>query len=76
MRRQPVQPTRTTSVAGDGISTSTAIDQLSGRGVGLAAVYAAVKCIGGDMQVFSTRGHGTTFQFRCPFIESLPTEGE
>jgi two-component system chemotaxis sensor kinase CheA len=58
----------------DGISTSTTIDQLSGRGIGLAAVHSAVSRIGGDMQVFSISGKGTTFQFCCPFIESLTAE--
>jgi ABC-type amino acid transport substrate-binding protein/two-component sensor histidine kinase len=60
----------------DGISASATIDQLSGRGVGLASVYAAVNDIGGEMKVFSICGKGTTFQFCCPFIESLSPEGE
>ena len=55
----------------DGISTTTNVDQLSGRGVGLSAVMAAIKRIGGKMEVVSVSGIGAKFRFICPRIESI-----
>ncbi len=48
----------------DGVSTRTTITQVSGRGVGLAAVRAEVLAHGGYIEVQSTLGKGTTFVFR------------
>jgi len=48
----------------DGISTRDAATQTSGRGVGLAALREAVVALGGQIQVQSESGQGTTFEFR------------
>lgn len=50
----------------DGLSTRTEVTSLSGRGVGLAAVQAAVQQLGGSIDVRSKTGLGTTFEFRLP----------
>lgn len=52
-----------------GLTTRDGVDQLSGRGVGLSAVAAALEACGGEVEVASTRGVGTTWTF------SLPTGG-
>jgi two-component system chemotaxis sensor kinase CheA len=46
----------------DGLSTRAAVTELSGRGVGLAAVERAVAAVGGTIDVTSTPGHGTSFR--------------
>ena len=48
----------------DGMSTRTAVDAQSGRGVGLAAVRAACERLGGTIEVESELGVGTVFRFR------------
>ena len=48
----------------DGISTRETATQTSGRGVGLAALREAVVALGGQIQVQSEPGMGTTFEFR------------
>ena len=50
----------------DGFSTRDSVTSLSGRGVGLAAVKAAVCALGGHIAVASAPGHGTTFRFELP----------
>jgi two-component sensor histidine kinase len=54
----------------DGMSTRASADDLAGRGVGLAAVRAAVRQLGGDVAVGSVLGQGTTFRFGMPIHES------
>jgi HPt (histidine-containing phosphotransfer) domain-containing protein len=46
-----------------GVSTADEVTQTSGRGVGLAAVDAAVRAAGGTITVASTPGRGTCFTF-------------
>jgi two-component system chemotaxis sensor kinase CheA len=60
----------------DGVSTSDAVTETSGRGVGLAAVKAAVLEAGGTLVVQSQRGRGTRFVMRFPDAssEDLPKE--
>ncbi len=53
----------------DGLSTRDAATQMSGRGVGLAAVRQATEQLGGTIEVSSSRGEGTTFRFRFPQAE-------
>jgi two-component system, chemotaxis family, sensor kinase CheA len=45
-----------------GFSTSAAVTEISGRGVGLDAVKAAVEKAGGEIRVESKLGEGTTFE--------------
>lgn len=54
----------------DGVSTRKEVSQLSGRGVGLAAVRAAVAALGGTIEVESERGEGTRFELRFPLERS------
>jgi two-component system chemotaxis sensor kinase CheA len=48
----------------DGLSTASEVSDLSGRGVGMSAVRAAVLAAGGEMGIESERGRGTTMRFR------------
>ena len=49
-----------------GLSTRTGVTAISGRGVGLDAVEAAVHRVGGAVHVTTDKGHGTTFTLECP----------
>jgi two-component system chemotaxis sensor kinase CheA len=49
-----------------GLSTSAQVSQMSGRGVGLAAVRGAVERFGGSAKVESRPGHGTTIRLALP----------
>ncbi len=53
----------TAALFADGFSTRTAVDELSGRGVGLSALKHAVLSLGGKIRVESTRGQGAAFAF-------------
>ncbi|MFU8819890.1 MAG: ATP-binding protein, partial [Desulfurivibrio sp.] len=53
----------------DEFSTKQTADTMSGRGVGLAAVRMETQRLGGDIEVESTPGTGTTFRFRLPYLE-------
>lgn len=50
----------------DTLSTRTQADDISGRGVGLAAVRAAAIALGGQVAVSSVDGQGTCFHFHLP----------
>ena len=50
----------------DGLSTKSDVTEFSGRGVGLAACREACRERGGDVEVMSRPGLGTTFRFRLP----------
>jgi signal transduction histidine kinase len=56
----------TAALLSDGLSTRPDVDEMSGRGVGLAAVHAAVEDLGGELTVESVTGEGTTIGFRFP----------
>jgi two-component system chemotaxis sensor kinase CheA len=49
-----------------GFSTRTGVTEISGRGVGLDAVEAAVHRVSGTVHVTSEWGRGTTFTLECP----------
>ncbi|MBI4538713.1 MAG: response regulator [Gemmatimonadetes bacterium] len=51
---------------GAGISTRAETTPISGRGVGLDAVRAAVERLGGRVEVGWVEGAGTTFTLECP----------
>jgi HPt (histidine-containing phosphotransfer) domain-containing protein/HAMP domain-containing protein len=53
----------------DGVSTRTEVTEVSGRGVGLAALREVVVSMGGELRVESTRGRGTRFEARIPFVQ-------
>ena len=55
----------------DQFSTRTEVTDLSGRGVGLGAVRAAVHTIGGIVEVKSSLGKGTEFVIDLPVITPL-----
>lgn len=50
-----------------GFSTATTISQIAGRGIGMDVVYSELKALGGNLQIASTAGQGTTFTLRLPF---------
>lgn len=62
----------------DGLSTADEVTEVSGRGVGLAAVRAACEALGGTSAVSSERGRGATFRFEWPAAdaERLAPAGE
>ena len=54
-----------------GLSTSGAVDDISGRGVGLDAVRAALAALGGSVTVESEPGRGACFTLRLPVALTL-----
>jgi two-component system chemotaxis sensor kinase CheA len=50
----------------DGVSTVETVTQTSGRGVGMAAVEAACRALGGTLDVDSEPGRGARFRFAFP----------
>jgi two-component system, chemotaxis family, sensor kinase CheA len=54
-----------------GLSTRVEATELSGRGVGLDAVKAAVENLGGKLTVRSTQGKGSRFTFELPLSVSM-----
>jgi HPt (histidine-containing phosphotransfer) domain-containing protein len=50
----------------DGITTRTDVNEFSGRGVGMGAVRAACRELGGEMTLSSAAGKGTTLTFVVP----------
>ena len=49
-----------------GFSTASEITELSGRGIGMDAVRAAVIALGGQIKITSTPGEGTSFMLSLP----------
>lgn len=54
-----------------GFSTAEQVSDVSGRGVGMDAVRAAVRGFGGDVRVFSELGKGTTTELRMPLTLAI-----
>jgi two-component system chemotaxis sensor kinase CheA len=54
------------ALCADGVSTRTEVSELSGRGVGMAAVRNACAFTGGTLQVDSEPGRGALLRFRWP----------
>lgn len=54
-----------------GFSTAETITDVSGRGVGMDAVRAAVRGFGGDVRVSSNLGTGTTTELRMPLTLAI-----
>ena len=55
----------------EGVSTAAAVTDISGRGVGMGAVKAAVEAVGGNISIVSRAGHGTTFTLAMPKIAAV-----
>jgi two-component system chemotaxis sensor kinase CheA len=56
-----------------GISTSAAVTDVSGRGIGLDIVREAAERLGGDVTVRTDRGKGTTFELSFPLsVAQIP----
>ena len=53
-------------LARPGFSTADRVTELSGRGVGVDAVYTRVRALGGAMDIRSAPGSGTTIMIRLP----------
>jgi two-component system chemotaxis sensor kinase CheA len=53
-------------LARPGFSTADRVTELSGRGVGVDAVYTRVRALGGAMDIRSAPGSGTTVMIRLP----------
>jgi len=53
-------------LARPGFSTAEQVTEVSGRGVGVDAVYTRVRALGGAMNVRSVPGQGTTMTIRLP----------
>jgi two-component system, chemotaxis family, sensor kinase CheA len=54
----------------DGFSTRREVTDTAGRGIGMAALRAAVTSLGGTLEIESRPGEGTTL--RCRFPETSP----
>lgn len=54
-----------------GFSTAGSVSNLSGRGVGMDAVRAAIDGLGGRIELHSVPGTGTVIRFRLPFTVLL-----
>jgi HPt (histidine-containing phosphotransfer) domain-containing protein len=56
----------------DGLSTHTAVSEVSGRGVGLPALRAACDAESGSMELYNRPGHGVrfVFSFRRPVVDT------
>jgi two-component system, chemotaxis family, sensor kinase CheA len=57
-----------------GFSTAAEVTEVSGRGVGMDVVRTVLDRLKGTVQVFSTKGRGTTIQLRAPLtLASIQT---
>lgn len=54
-----------------GFSTSSAITDVSGRGVGMEVVLRNVEALRGDVEVLSEKGAGTVFSLRIPLTLAI-----
>ena len=55
-----------TALFAEGFTTRETVSEMSGRGVGLPIVRAACRKLGGDVEIDSELGKGTTFRFVWP----------
>lgn len=51
----------------DGVTTSEHVSEISGRGVGMGAVRAAARAMGGEVAIHSQSGRGTRVEITFPF---------
>jgi two-component system chemotaxis sensor kinase CheA len=57
--------------AAPGLSTASTVTEVSGRGVGMDAVKRAVESVGGTLDIFTTRGAGSTFRLSLPLTVAM-----
>jgi len=55
-----------TALLADGVTTVSRATDISGRGVGLGALYDATRALGGEIEVETTAGVGTTIRMTFP----------
>jgi len=53
----------------DGLSSCSEVSEVSGRGVGMGAVRSELEVLGGQIEVETTAGQGTSFRFRLPLSQ-------
>ncbi|WP_230262224.1 ATP-binding protein [Stieleria sp. JC731] len=58
------------AVFADGLSTKDQVSEVSGRGVGMAAVREACEILDGQIEIESTLGSGTKFRFTFPIYSA------
>lgn len=58
-------------IFGAGFSTAAKVTETSGRGVGMDVVLTTVQHLGGDIDVETEPGHGTTFTLRLPLSAAM-----
>ncbi len=54
-----------------GVSTAESISELSGRGVGMDAVRATIESLGGQVEIATQRGRGTTITMVVPITAAV-----
>jgi two-component system, chemotaxis family, sensor kinase CheA len=54
-----------------GLSTTSLVNDISGRGVGMDVVKRSIESFGGSIEVASTRGEGTRFTLMLPITVSM-----
>ncbi len=54
-----------------GFSTATIVSDVSGRGVGMDVVRRNIESLGGQVQIRSTAGHGSTIRIRLPLTLAI-----
>ncbi|MGC4070625.1 MAG: ATP-binding protein [Polyangiaceae bacterium] len=67
-----------TSLFADGLSTKDTVTDVSGRGVGMGAIFAVTLSLGGRVGVQSRKGEGTAFVFTIPVEgnDTIPKESQ
>ena len=54
-----------------GFTTAAEVTQVAGRGVGMDAVVAEIKQLGGSLEIMSQQGRGSSFVIRLPFTLAI-----
>jgi chemotaxis protein histidine kinase CheA len=62
-------------LSSDGFSSTREVDLYSGRGVGVASVYAAVRNCQGQLEIKTAQGQGTEFIITLPRQKETPPAG-
>lgn len=62
------------AVFSDGVTTRDEVTEISGRGVGMAAVRAEAEALGGTVSIATERGRGTCLAFKFPMGEIVLPE--